>query len=54
MDNYSQQDVWLEIQTNNVKTATEYLGEVTLIEETTWRNTRTQRGTGFLIHAERL
>ncbi|WP_230504288.1 hypothetical protein [Sutcliffiella rhizosphaerae] len=27
MDNYSQQDVWLEIETDNVKTAAEYLKE---------------------------
>ncbi|GIN20660.1 hypothetical protein J1TS3_17940 [Siminovitchia fordii] len=27
MDNYSQQDVWLEIQTDNVKIAAEYLQE---------------------------
>src|SRR5690606_814432 len=27
MDNYSQQDVWLEIQTDNVKIAAEYLHE---------------------------
>ncbi|WP_245711697.1 hypothetical protein [Gracilibacillus ureilyticus] len=27
MDNYSQQDVWLEIQAENVKNAAEYLHE---------------------------